>query len=544
VAEGRIIAFEGVDGAGKSTALALVAEALRAQGQKVFLPRTGKDHASRPVRAIRDITRDRRNLALDPQAELHLYCAREAQVLAELVRPALARGELVLVDRSLLTAEVLGRARGLSSAACAAVARSAAAELEPDLTIVFDVHPRTSRLRKQLAKIRSHSEERGGRKGLAGTAFKHGVRDNYTAIAAERGYPVLHCERATPNQLAERSLQLIEHGASAVLGETERDLAPMWQIAGATELGAALEDVPDAIALLLGAGLIAARTKRARMAGQEPALCAYTLDADDPLRADLASSEPGYALRGLTGKPLEGEGDLRVRLMAHAPAACIAALKHVVSADADVLRQSAAGEHPDEVLSSLTGRRDERALELRNRCAPRASDRALAAALEHVGDDDAWALRDALFERDPAYGVRSLRGLRDARANVLLWRYARQAPAAVLEALSGRDDAEAYRLREALVTCPQEAIDSVRGLADLAAWSLRERWVERLPSNVAYSLLDLPFDGRAQGITARCAAVAAGDLHVLRRIQALREQDAAPSWVKARRRRASTEKDE
>jgi len=173
---GRIVAFEGVDGAGKSTAIELVAQALRERGHKVFMPRNGKDHASRSVRAIREITRDRRNLALDAQTELLLYCAREAQVLAELVRPAVQRGELVLVDRSLLTAEVLGRARGLGNDSCAQVAACAAGGLGPDLTIVFDVHPRTSRLRKRLAKIRMHSDERGGRKGLAGSAFKYRVR--------------------------------------------------------------------------------------------------------------------------------------------------------------------------------------------------------------------------------------------------------------------------------------------------------------------------------------------------------------------------------
>ena len=95
----RLIAFEGVDGAGKSTALARVAENLRAQGVRVYLPREGKEHVSRPTRMIRQLTRDPRNYMLSPQAELLLYCAREAQVMNELVRPALARGETVLVDR-------------------------------------------------------------------------------------------------------------------------------------------------------------------------------------------------------------------------------------------------------------------------------------------------------------------------------------------------------------------------------------------------------------------------------------------------------------
>src|SRR5262245_62711376 len=112
--EGQLIAFEGVDGAGKSTALRKVAERLRARGVRIFLPRTGKEHASRPTRTIRQLTRDPRNFELSARAEMLLYCAREAQVMHELVAPALARGETVLVDRSFLTPVVLGMARGLS----------------------------------------------------------------------------------------------------------------------------------------------------------------------------------------------------------------------------------------------------------------------------------------------------------------------------------------------------------------------------------------------------------------------------------------------
>ena len=80
---------------------------MRSQGQTVFLPRIGKEHASRPTRMIRALTRDPHNLHLRPRAELALFCAREAQVLGELVTPALDRGETVILDRSLLTALVL-----------------------------------------------------------------------------------------------------------------------------------------------------------------------------------------------------------------------------------------------------------------------------------------------------------------------------------------------------------------------------------------------------------------------------------------------------
>jgi dTMP kinase len=541
---GRVIAFEGVDGAGKSTAIARVADTLRARGVRVFMPRTGKDHASRPVRAIRDLTRDRRHLTLEPTAELLLYCAREAQVLAELVRPALARGETVLIDRSLLTPEVLGRARGLSEASCAQAAAAAAAGLEPDLTIVFDVHPRTSRLRKQLARIRTHSDERGGRKGLAGSAFKARVRDAYGVLALERGFPVLRCERASPEELARRALLLIDHGAQAATGQSALDRVPQWLVSPELDLHAGLERVPVSCALLLGSNLIATRALRARVWVEEPALCAYTLDAADPLREQLTELEPSYALRGLSGRPLEDEDDLRIRLMARAPDACLTALKHVASVRADALRELSTEERPSAVMASLSGRSDVRALALRARCAARADDRALASGLQQCDDEDAWRLREALLERDPAYGLRSLRGLRGARVDTLLERYADAAPSLVLEALGGRSDAMAYRLRERLGTDAHELLESLRGLDDHAAWALRERTVERDPVGAAHSLLGMPLDARAQALVERCLRAGAGDLHVLRRLEALREQDDAPEWIKARRRRASMEMDE
>ena len=94
----RVIAFEGLDGAGKSTVIAEVAAGLEARGHTVHMPRVGKEHASRPTRMIRRLARDHRNLLLCPRAELGLYCAREAQVLEEDVRPALAAGKVVLLD--------------------------------------------------------------------------------------------------------------------------------------------------------------------------------------------------------------------------------------------------------------------------------------------------------------------------------------------------------------------------------------------------------------------------------------------------------------
>lgn len=523
----RLIAFEGVDGAGKSTAIAIVAQQLRARGERVFMPRSGKDHASRPVRQIREVTRDRRNVALDAHAELLLYCAREAQVLAELVRPALQRGETVLLDRSLLTAEVLGRARGLSAESCAQAVRVAAAGLSPDMTLVFDVHPRTGRVRKQLERVRSHNEERGGRKGLAGSAFKERVRDLYQALAGERGYAVLHAERATPVQLAHRALGVVDTGASAVRDETVLDRIPQWLVAPELNLQQALASLPRNVALHFSAGLAAGRALRQQAYRDEPALCAFGLDAEDPLREELAMLEPAYALRGLGGRPLEGPRDLRLRLLERAPAACLQALWHLSDPESDRIREQALDVCPDDVLARLAGREDAAGLALRERCLASASDRALSLGLRRCTDTRAWQLREQLFDRDPVYGLRSLRGVSGERAQAWLESFAESAPSAVLDALSGRSDDAAYRLRDALYETGREVIDSVRGLGDERAWALRERAAIQWPSTVAHSLLHLPADSRVREMTERCARLGAGDVHTLRRLEALREQPAA-----------------
>jgi dTMP kinase len=531
----RLIAFEGVDGAGKSTALALVAQRLRERGERVFLPRKGKDHVSRPARCIRDLTRDRRQLDLVPRAELLLYCAREAQILAELVRPALARGETVLIDRSLLTPAILGQARGIAQADCERAALSAQAGLEPDLTLVFDVHPRTARIRKRLERIRKHSEEEGGRKGLAGSAFKERVRDLYLTEAEERGYPVLHAERATPEELAERSLRLIDHGPEADTGQTHTDRMPIWLVPQEWELPQALASLPLPIALFMGNGLICARQLRKGAAEREPALSAFTLDPEDPLREALAAEEAEYALRAYARRPLGGPDDLRLQLLERFPAICIRALKHHADARSDALRQRFLDSQPEAVMISLAGREDEAAVRWRAQLWPICSDRARAAGLVLCRGDRAWELRETLLEQDPVLALQTLRGVPGPRAQGWLEHYAGVAPKPVLAALFGRADVGAHALRQSLVGTGREVVDSVRGLDDAAAWAIREQFLETWPSTVANSLLGLEREPRAEQMAARCRSLAGGDTHVMRRLQRLTENATWPAWAQTRR---------
>ena len=528
--QARLIAFEGVDGAGKSTALRHVAERLRNQGVRVFLPRTGKEHVSRPTRMIRQLTRDARNFELSAQAELLLYCAREAQVMNELVRPALARGETVLVDRTFLTPVVLGMARGLAQGDCEAAARLASAGHEPDLTLIFDVHPRTSRLRKRLERIRTHASEESGRKGLAGSAFKERVRDGYTRIALERGYPLFHVERATPDQLAQRVVNVVMNGAGT--DEGPLDAEPRWLVDPDADFVESLERLPLAEALYLGEGLVATRALRARALREEPALVAYTLDAEDPLREQACQVEPEFGLSGLAWRPLSGPDDLRITLSGRAPAASLRALRGVADALSDELRARYLDREPAAVLESLGGRDDDAAWQLREQAWDACDDlESRAISLTGCNDPRSHQLRERLFEDNPLLGLTSLRGVQSEAGDAQLLRTRAHAPKLVLSALAGRSDAFAYRLREELFDTGREVIDTVRRLGDDAAFALRERAMPRWASTVAHSLLGLEDSPRVRSLYERCRTVGNRDLHVLRRLALLDEQPRTRSGV-------------
>lgn len=533
---GRLIAFEGVDGAGKSTALRHVSEQLRAAGVRVFLPRTGKEHTSRPTRMIRQLTRDPRNFELTPLAELLLYCAREAQVINELVRPALARGETVLLDRSLLTPVVLGMARDLDQSTCQTAANLAAAGLEPDLTLVFDVHPRTSHLRKRIERIRTHTLGSGGRKGLVGSAFKERVREGYKRVAQARGYPLFRVERATPQQLAERVVRVVLQGRDADAEQTAQDAQPRWLVPDDLPLLQALRAMPLAEALFLGDGLIATRALRAAALDTEPELTAFTLDEADPLRPSAAAREPEYALRAWHGKPLSHADDLRVSLLPTATAAALRSLRGVTGDQSDALRAQYGAQEPTAGLESLAGRDDSAAWQLRERFWAEADDDARVQTLHGCSSERSWELRKQLFDKNPLSALDSLRGTQSELGDEWLEAARTHAPKLVLGAIAGRQDAFAHRLRDELFETGREVVDTVRRLSDDASFALRERALPRWPSTVAHSLLGLSDSPRVRELRERCREHAEGDVHVLRRLALLDEQSQLPAWVQEKRR--------
>jgi dTMP kinase len=131
------IAFEGVEGSGKSTQVQLVAAALRGIGFDPVVTREPGGTAA--GEAIRAIALDR-DLHLDPVAELMLMLAARAVFVREVVKPALESGRLVLADRyELSTFAYQGGGRRLPMARVREINDLATGGLRPDLSVILDV---------------------------------------------------------------------------------------------------------------------------------------------------------------------------------------------------------------------------------------------------------------------------------------------------------------------------------------------------------------------------------------------------------------------
>jgi dTMP kinase len=136
---GRLIAFEGVEGAGKSTQLDLLRQALEGRRREVVVTREpGGTPAGERVRALLLDP----EVELDPRAEALLFAAARAELVAEVIRPALERGAVVLSDRYLDSSLAYqGGARGLGRGPVEEVNRFATGGLLPDLVVLLDLDP-------------------------------------------------------------------------------------------------------------------------------------------------------------------------------------------------------------------------------------------------------------------------------------------------------------------------------------------------------------------------------------------------------------------
>ena len=187
---GKFITFEGLDGTGKSTQMRKLAAALRAVGHKVV--ETREPGGTPTGEKIRRVLLDSATEGLSPFAEMALMFASRAQHIAEVIQPALERGQIVLCDRFTDSTEAYqGGGRKLGSEAVLELHRVLCGDLQPDMTILLDSDPAMSvgraRRRNRRAshgKIahKHHSDE--NRFEQQNRAFFARVREGYLAIAA------------------------------------------------------------------------------------------------------------------------------------------------------------------------------------------------------------------------------------------------------------------------------------------------------------------------------------------------------------------------
>ncbi len=179
MSNGLFITLEGIEGSGKTSHAAALAERLRGQGRGVMLTHEPGD--TRAGQAIRAIFLDP-DVSLQVAAELLLVLADRAQHVAEKLKPALARGEIVISDRYAdSTTAYQGYGRGFDLKLLGELNRLAASNLAPDLTILLDCPVETGLARTRL---RANTAVRGpDRFEGADIDFHRRVREGFLTLA-------------------------------------------------------------------------------------------------------------------------------------------------------------------------------------------------------------------------------------------------------------------------------------------------------------------------------------------------------------------------
>jgi dTMP kinase len=485
------VVFEGIDGSGKTTLSNRVARRLREIGLGVTHVRENGALASPVAHAIRELGRDQRNLALTPCAEMLLGIARDMQLLEEVTLPALRTSDIVIADRFLYSAAVLAQhGRGMPGAEVRQVMRALTPGVAPDVVLLVDTDPHLARARRRVAKQLAGDHRPSSRKGLAGVGLQHRLRAGY-------------------QELAERDPDrwIVVDNTDATLAEAEDALCDGLVAArtrgvvhGRTLLRARLAALAAAPG---GPGVATAAQARLRFldwidrrAQVEPAVAAYLLGGlfgpgIDERRIDLARLAPAIMASGLDGLDDVVSWRLRRELASTAPGPVAGSL----------VREAGAGAE---------------ARNLRRELAPRAPA-AVAASLALRDDVASWQVRMQLRDSAPLAVLSSLAGLQSERARQ--WRERLLADLggtgalatydvadAVCQSVTGLDDAGAWTLREsAYARAPISAIHSLRGASSDRAHEWRWRHLERASKAVMRSLTGMD-DATAWSLREHAAA--------------------------------------
>ena len=206
---GRFITFEGGEGCGKSTQIAMLAERLRAAGIETVVTREPGGTAL--SERIRSLVRDDCDDPPNARTETLLFIASRAQLVANVIRPALASGKWVLCDRFAdSTFAYQGYGRGLDLAGLKALNEFATCGLTPDRTVLLDVSPETATARMASRQLATNTS--ADRMEKAGDDFHARLKKGFLELAAaepER-FAVVAAD-GSPEDVADRRWSSIRH---------------------------------------------------------------------------------------------------------------------------------------------------------------------------------------------------------------------------------------------------------------------------------------------------------------------------------------------
>jgi len=191
VKRGLFLSFEGGEGSGKSLQARGLAQTLIERGRDVVLTREPGGTAA--GERIRDILLHAREIPLGPEAQVLLFSSARAQLVREVIRPALDTGKIVIADRFFDSTVVYqGHGHGVSLEAIREVTRLAVGTLVPDRTFLLDVPVDVG-----LARSGWRAEEKWDRFEADETDFHVRVRDAYLRLAAAdpRRFVVIRADR-------------------------------------------------------------------------------------------------------------------------------------------------------------------------------------------------------------------------------------------------------------------------------------------------------------------------------------------------------------
>ena len=177
MSKGLFITLEGPEGSGKSSAIKIVVEKLKALGYEIVMTR---EPGGTPIsEQIRNVILDNNNTEEDPRTEALLYAASRRQHLVEKIWPAINEGKIVICDRYLDSSLAYqGFARGLGIDNILKVNEYATEGTFPDLTLLFDIEPEIG-----FERINKNKNREVNRLDKEALSFHHKVREGYLLLS-------------------------------------------------------------------------------------------------------------------------------------------------------------------------------------------------------------------------------------------------------------------------------------------------------------------------------------------------------------------------